>query len=64
MSNVSMGRFSYIKLEELKVLQEATKSIIVTKFESKFILILLIFILIFLYLVINIAIIHTKYLTI
>ena len=64
MSNVSISCFSRIKLKGLKALQEATKSIIVTKFKSKFILILLIFILIFLYLVTNIAVIYAKRVTI
>jgi hypothetical protein len=64
MYTVSMGRFSRIQYTALKVLQEATKAILVNKFESKFILILLIFILIFLYLVTNIAIIYAKYITI
>ena len=62
--DVTMGGFGRIQLEALKALQEATEAMLVNEFESKFIIILLIFILIFLYLVTNLAAIHTKRVTI
>jgi hypothetical protein len=64
MYTISIGRFGRIQHTALKALQEATKAILVNEFESKFILILLIFVLIFLYLITNIAIIYAKRVTI